>query len=130
MERILRHELEIQLQIFKEMEIAYAGHSLTIRDIHSHMKSPSSPQQALISQVVCLLKFVLFMPATNAVSERSASAICRIKTYLRTSMTQAQLNHVMVIHIHSHLTDNVDHVRVLNEFFTASNERKGQFGSF
>ena len=94
------------------------------------MKSMSSPQQALISQVVRLLKFVLLMPATNAVSERSASAMCQIKTYLTTSMTQARLNHVMVIHIHSHLTDNVDHVRVLNEFFSASNERKRHFTSF
>ena len=127
-----RHELETQLQIFKEMEIACAGNSLTIRDIHSHIKSLSSPQQALISQVVRLLKFVLLIPATNAVpvSDRSASAMCRIKTYLRTSITQARLNHAMVIHIHNHLTDNVEHVRVLNKFVSASDERKGQFGSF
>ena len=74
-ENFNRHELEPLLQIFKEMEIACAGHPLTIRDIHSHMKSFSSPQKALISQIVRLLKFVLLMPATNDVFERSASAI-------------------------------------------------------
>ena len=32
------------------------------------------------------------MPATNAVSEWSALALRRVKTYLRTTMSQARLN--------------------------------------
>ena len=54
-----RHELETQLQIFKEMEIACAGYSFTIRAI----KSLSSPQQALISQLV--RRQVCFTHASN-----------------------------------------------------------------
>lgn len=70
------------------------------------------------------------MPATNAVSERSASAMRRIKTYLRSTMTQTQLNNIMVLHIHNHLTDAIDNISVLNEFVSANDERIKLFGSF
>ena len=53
--------------------------------------------QSGISEVVKLLTLILVMPATNAVSERSASALRRVKTYLRTTMHQDRLNHLMVL---------------------------------
>jgi len=70
------------------------------------------------------------MPATNAVSERSASVIRRIKTYLHSSMTQTCLNNVMVLHIHKHLTDSVDHKQILNEFASSNDDGQRIFGSF
>ena len=47
----------------------------------------SSAEQSQFSEVVNILRLILTMPATNAVSERSASALHLIKTYLRTSMS-------------------------------------------
>ena len=70
------------------------------------------------------------MPATNAVSERSASAVRRLKTYLRSTMTQCRLNNVMVLHIHKHLTDNVDCLKILKEFVSVKEDRRQQFGRF
>ena len=43
---------------------------------------------------------LIMMPATNAVIERSASALRLIKTYLTTSMSQLRMNNLMVLHIH------------------------------
>ena len=57
-------------------------------------------------------KHVLLMPATNAVSERSASSLRRIKAYLRSTMTQVRLNNVMTLHIHKLLTDSIDKLQV------------------
>ena len=34
-------------------------------------------------------------------------------------MTQSQLNHIMLLHIHKHLTDTISHIAVLNEFVLA-----------
>lgn len=99
-----RSDLETQLEIFSQMEIEPAGDSLQFRDVHKHLKS--SQLSLILSQVAKLVKLVLLMPATNAVSEQSASAMRRIKTYLRSSMTQTQLN-VRVVHVHKHLTDSV-----------------------
>lgn len=51
------------------------------------------------------------------------------KTYLRSSVTQTRLN-VIVVHVHKHLTDSVDCVKVLNEFASANEDRKTHFGKF
>ena len=54
----------------------------------------------LISEVVKMIKLVIEMPATNAVSERSFSAIRRLYTYRRTNMGSSRLNNTVVLHIH------------------------------
>ena len=77
----------------------------------------------ILHQIALVIKFVLLMPTTNAVSERSASAMRRIKTYLRSTMLQQRMN-VMVLHIHKHLTDTVNLKDTLNEFVTANDERR------
>ena len=72
--------------------------------------------------------------ATNAVSERSFSAMRRLKTYLRSTMGQCRLNHVMLLNIIT-LTKkasiNGSHVDVIAEEFVRGNEhRLSQFGHF
>ena len=62
------------------------------------------------------------MPATNSASERSASALQRIKVYLRTTMTQSRLNNVTVLHTHKDLTESIDHLQVLNEFASVNED--------
>ena len=45
----------------------------------------------------------LVMPATNATSERSFSALKRVKTY-------------MLLHVHKELTDKLDLIACANDF--------------
>ena len=40
------------------------------------------------------------MPATNATSERSFSALHRVKTYFRSTMSQMCLNNLLILHTH------------------------------
>ena len=70
------------------------------------------------------------MPATNSVSETSASVLQRIKTYLRSTITQSGLNHIMVIHIHKELTDFINHLQVLHEFSSAKGDKIRHFVRF
>ena len=83
----------------------------------------------LISQVNKLVMLLLVMPATNAQSERSFSAVQRIKTYLCSTMTQQRLNHMMMLHVHKSHTDDLDLVAVAKEFIDGSDHRKHFFGS-
>ena len=46
-----------------------------------------------------LLRIYLTIPVTTPTAERKFSALQRIKTYLRSSMCQARLNHFIVIHV-------------------------------
>ena len=49
------------------------------------------------------------MSATNAASERSFSALRRIKSYLHSTMHQQQLNHLMTSDIASEFVGDPDH---------------------
>ena len=76
------------------------------------------------------MKLLLVMPATNATSERSFSALRRVKTYLRTTMTQQCLNHLMVTHVHKTSTDSLDLTNVAREFVAGREGRLRMFGDF
>ena len=69
------------------------------------------------------------MPATNAESERSFSAVRRIKTYLRSTMSQQRLNHLMLFHVHKNRTDGLNLVDVANNFIAGNDHRKQVFGA-
>ena len=92
------------------------------------MKGLSKGQKLLIGEVVKLLKLVIVMPATNAVSERSFSAMRRLYTYLRTNMSQNRLNNMMVLHVHKEKTDALKLVKVANEFVFGSEDQLKRFG--
>ena len=83
-----------------------------MEDAHVFFKSLSIMQLSLALQVTFLVKLILLMQATNTVSERSALAMHRVKTYLRSTMTESRLNNIMVLHIHKHLTDSVNHKQI------------------
>ena len=117
-----KSELQTQLELLEQMEIPVSGLTLQFCDIHKFFQSLPPAQLSLLSQVYLLVKLITLMPATNAVSERSASALRRVKTYLRSSMTQVRLNNTMVVHIQRTLTDTIDVKSILSEFSMA-NER-------
>ena len=104
--------------------------SLTIFDVKDHFLSFSSGQMLLLPQVKRLIQLVLVMPATNATSERSFSALRRVKSYLRTTMGQQRLNYLMLLHVHKERTDNLDLKSVLNDFVGDSEHRGGIFAKF
>ena len=103
---------------------------LNIFDIKDYMKSLSPAKKLLLSEVCTVLRLVLVMPATNATSERSFSALRRVKSYLRSTMRQDRLNHLMILHVHKELTDALDLKEVGNDFVCGSEHRLRLFGKF
>ncbi len=61
-------------------------------------------------------KLLLVMPATNAVSERTFSALKRVKTYLCSTTGEGRLNDLLLLHVHKELADGIDMVEVANLF--------------
>ena len=78
---------------------------LSINDVIKSLSQLSSAQRLAFSNVWVLMKILLVMPATSDSSERSFSGLRRIKTYLRTTMTQKRLNDLMVLNIYKEKTD-------------------------
>ena len=100
---------------------------VSFADIVNHVKKISKSQLSSLSKVVKLVRLILVMPATNAVSERTFSALHRVKTYLRTTMTQARLKHSMLLYVHHVETDKIDLVQVADD---SSDYRRQIFGTF
>ena len=103
---------------------------ITIFDIKNYFLSLSPGQASLLSQVRRLFKLILVMPATNATSERSFSALRRLKNYLRSTMSQERLNHLMILHTHKERTDSLDLKHVINDFIAGSEHRSGIFAKY
>ena len=123
------HALEMQLQIFATNFIM-EGKKTSIKDIMKYLRNISSAQRALLSEICIIAKLILVMPATNAVSERSFSALRRVKTYLRSTMKQTRLNHLMILHVHKDITDSLNLNDIGNEFVRCSEHRLSVFGHF
>ena len=66
---------------------------------------------------VCrLVKLILLVPATNVASERSRSALCRIKTYLRSSMTQEPVSSCLIVTTYQKQVDKLKLVEAASQF--------------
>ena len=62
--------------------------SVSVSDIKDYIQTLSLAERGLIEQVSTLLQLFFVMPSTNAISERSFSALRRVKTYLRSTEAQ------------------------------------------
>lgn len=82
------------------------------------------------SEIITLMQLILVLPATNATSERSFSAMRRVKNYLRSTMGQERLNHLMVLHVHKSETDSLDIIQIANDFISRNDHREQVFGTF
>lgn len=63
-----------------------------------------------LSRIACTI------PITTASAERSFSALTRIKSYLRTAMSDERLSNLAVLSIHSTRAQNLDLERVVDMF--------------
>lgn len=103
--------------------------TVTVKQVIELFRAMPPATLSLMNNVVVLLKLILVMPATNATSERSFSALRRLKTYLRSTMSQPRLNHLMLLHVHREETDNLNLEAVANDFVSLR-QRETIFGKF
>ena len=115
-----RDELTTELGMLKN---AMVGAAYSI----DNMKEKIRKYQELFPQISRLLQLLLVMPATSATSERSFSSLRHIKTYLRTTMRQDRLNHLMMLYIHK--DRKVSITDAMKEFVLSNDERKCIFGN-
>ncbi len=123
---LLPTHLELFSQHFsKEHEV---NGVVVVSSILRSFSSSTPSQLELMSEVSKLVKLLYVMPATNAESERSFSTVRRIKSYLRSTMSQQRLNHLMLLNIHKSFTDKLNLVDVANDFIAGNEHRKNVFG--
>ena len=107
-----------------------AEKDIGLNDVVAYLKSLPSGTVDYVSEVFNIVRLILVVPATNAVSELSASALRRLKTYLRTTMSQERLNHCMILHVHKERMDKLNMANVGDPFVMSSTDRQNRFGQF
>ena len=112
--------LETQLQILhtKLSDCCDLKVPEIVKEFHNLPKC----QQELMQQVKIAIKLWLLAPATNAVSERSASAVLRICTHLCTRSSQERFNNCMVLLVHKDEIDKLNLIDIANEFGRESDQ--------
>ena len=125
-----RFNLESQLQLQHQIGLKFKEQShkrFTIQDVITLMQKLPRAHKNMIPEVLTLMKLILVSPATNAVSERSFSALKRLKTACRSTMSDPRLNNLMTLHINRDILPST--VDIANEFIDRSEYRKFVFGN-
>ena len=86
--------------------------------------------KGMLPAVHNFIRLFLTVPISASTSERSFSALKRLYTYLRSSVTQTRLNNCLLLHIHKDYTDNLDLLSIAKEFVKRYDERVKHFGQF
>ncbi len=117
--------LKVQLALFR---MKYSFQSST--EIVAVLQGMNPEVRGLFEQVETVARLLLVVPVSSAESERSFSSLRRLKTWLRSTMTQTRLNSVAVCHVHKDKLDRVNRKKIAEQFVSCKEGRKSTFGSF
>lgn len=123
---VIVDKLVVQLAMFRQQGFDCK----TVDSIAAKLLSLEPSVRALFSQIECVTRLLLTVPASNAEAERSFSGLRRLKTYLRNSMGQGRLNHVAVLHAHQERLDALNLIKIANDFVQKCQTRRVTFGKF
>ena len=119
--------LNVQLEIFKLL--MKDGEFTCFDDILAKIKQLSEAEKCMITEIITLCK-LLVNPATSAAGERSFSSARRLKTWLRSTMTQTRFSNLTILNTQKQRTDKLCLTDVANEFAALNENRKSNFGIF
>ena len=123
-----RRRLELQLRMVSGIEALHNCRSL--QSVASEFAKLPEQTRGLFGEVDRLLRILLVIPTSNATSERSFSTLRRLKTWMRTTMTQNRLNNCVLLHVHQQTIDAVDLHLLCRQFVSLSEYRHDIFGNF
>ena len=83
----------------------------------------NASRKLLVSEVLKLVNLILLVPITNVASERSRSTLCRVKTYLRSSMTQESVSSCLVVTTYTKQVDKLKLVEAASQFCFENDHR-------
>ena len=102
----------------------------TAQDVAGFIGALQPQTRELLTEVEKLIELCLCLPVSAASSERSFSTLRRLKTWLRSNMTQRRLTHLAVMHVHSDILDRLDIQPLMKRLIDNTAERKSTFGVF
>lgn len=108
--------LEGELKIWKQIWAAKLQDFIKY-PAEAYTLASDLPNVRVLLQIICTL------PVTSSTAERSFSALRRLKTYLRSTMTEDRLNGLAILHVHRDIAYRMSPKEVL-EIFARRHKRK------
>ena len=121
---LLESEGEVWKTIFSDLK------PVCFKDILDQLKSLSEAKKKMIPNFINICKLIIVNPATSCTPEISFSTARRIKTWSRSIMINKRFNYLAILNTYKALTDDIDLLKVGNEFVSKYDERFHQFGRF
>ncbi|KAI4786533.1 hypothetical protein KUCAC02_037055 [Chaenocephalus aceratus] len=132
MDKVVEEYPELNSRLL-QVQLAMFGANYTYEtssDVASIIREMVPEVRGLFGQVEALVRLLLVVPASSAEAERSFSVLRRLKTWLRSSMSQTRLNNVAICYVHKKKLDRLDLEGICQSFISANDKRKKAFGSF
>jgi hypothetical protein len=98
----------------------------SLDDVMAFFSKRPAEYRALFRETIKMASLLTVAPATTATAERSFSCLKRLKTWLRSTMTQHRLNSCAILHAHRDVQPEM--IVVLQEFIELNEGRKRIFG--
>lgn len=119
----LRTHHQLFLDILRSRKVVMKS----LKEVVEYLKNNPNVSD-LVPELIKLIRLILTIPSSSCTAERSFSALRRLKTWLRATMSQVRLNNLAVLHIHSDMAkDILNDETLLNEFIRKNHCRSSTF---
>ena len=115
----IEDSIQFEIQFFRTR---FASKFRTIEECRVLFKNLVPEVKSMFPQVEKLLRLLLISPASSCEAERTFSALRRMKTWLRSTMTQERLESVMICNIHHEKLMKIDPKALAKRFITGDTD--------
>ena len=125
--------LKCQLSLLSDMiKSAFQNQVQMVTNVRTIVEAMNKSEiyKGMLTEVYKMLQIYFTFPVTTSTAERSFSSLDRIKTYLRSSMTECRLNNLFLLYVHCIRTDRLDLEVIAKDFICVNSRRMKYFGKF
>ena len=126
-EKFDRARLQMQLTLLGDL--TKGRRFISVAEVAECVSALHPETRQLFKEVELFVELCLCLPVSAAPSERSFSALRRLKTWLRSTMSQKRLTHLALMQVHSNILDRLDIGSLVRSFIRHTPERKATFGA-
>ena len=101
---------------------------ISVQELADFVTELNLQTRIMLKQVTRTIELCLSLPVSAASSERSFSALKRLNTWHRSTMTQKRLTRTSQMHVHQEILDSLDVARLMSTFVSTTEERQAVFG--
>jgi hypothetical protein len=120
-----RERLQLHFDMFADICRQKQVHVANIQDIVNVFNT--SAVCDMLPEMFKVIKIFLTISVTTCIAERSFSLLRRLKTFLRSTVGQARMNHVAILSCYREATDTIDLQTIYTEFISRNELRRKTF---